>query len=655
MMIKAVRSISNVGRFAAFSGGDNLPFYKLTVVFAENGRGKTTLVDILRSLQSGHGHCITGRHTLGATGPSAVSILLDSGPATFQNGRWDRTLPDLEVFDETFIHANVYAGDFVELDHRRNLYRMILGDEGVQLARRVDDLAGDRETARQYREAEQRVKEFLPEDISLEDFLALPQPDNNLAASISALEGQLQALDQDRDVRETEYIRVIQLPSLPERFFDILATELAEVSASAECAMRAHIQQCGMDDRGEAWLRQGLKYESGGRCPFCAQDLTGNDLIESYRRFFNASYIDLTTEIENMAKELDKRFSSEEQLQLQQDIFTNQRLCSFWSQFVTLNLPDLPASDEIQKAWRELHKAARALLLQKQVSPLRKVCPAPNFGSAHKRWAELTEQVGNYRAAVDRANVRDIAHRKQSVENSHDLQEIDLDQELRRLQATRIRYSPEADNACCDYIEARERKNSLEEQRRDARERLDAYTQNTLSRYQAPLSEALKNFGTGFKIRMGERPQFSAGRPSVFYEIVINKARVPLGNEKTDPETPSFRNTLSSGDRSALAFAFFLARLQQDQRLAEKVIVLDDPITNQDDVRSAQTQRLIRDLVERAKQVIVLSHAPRFLRGIWDQVASNKMSVAILPTADDNSILGVWHVTGADRGLHNQE
>src|SRR5260221_10962290 len=52
-MIKLLSLLQNVGKFDNVTAGANLPLSKLTVIYAENARGKTTLSAIFRSLSSG--------------------------------------------------------------------------------------------------------------------------------------------------------------------------------------------------------------------------------------------------------------------------------------------------------------------------------------------------------------------------------------------------------------------------------------------------------------------------------------------------------------------------------------------------------------------------------------------------------------------------
>jgi wobble nucleotide-excising tRNase len=115
--------------------GTRLPFSKLTLVYAENGRGKTTLAAILRSLGSGAPLPIAERHRLSAEYPPHV--VMDPGGGaqlvTFQNGVWSQNLGEIAVFDDAFIDQNVYSGLTVEADHRQNLHELILGSEGIAL------------------------------------------------------------------------------------------------------------------------------------------------------------------------------------------------------------------------------------------------------------------------------------------------------------------------------------------------------------------------------------------------------------------------------------------------------------------------------------------------------------------------------------------
>jgi len=82
----------------------------------------------------------SGTRRLEATGAPEVIILTATGQIAFRGAAWSAALPDIAIFDSTFVHSNVFAGDYVDHDHRRNLYRVIVGEQGATLSKAVDVL-----------------------------------------------------------------------------------------------------------------------------------------------------------------------------------------------------------------------------------------------------------------------------------------------------------------------------------------------------------------------------------------------------------------------------------------------------------------------------------------------------------------------------------
>ena len=126
--------------------------------------------------------------------------------------------------------------------------------------------------------------------------------------------------------------------------------------------------------------------------------------------------------------------------------------------------------------------------------------------------------------------------------------------------------------------------------------------------------------------------------------MIINETPVQLGDENTPPGTVCFRNTLSAGDRSALALAFFLAQLDQEPHLDTKFVLFDDPISSFDDHRRSKTQQIICRLVERTAQVIVMSHSALFLRSIWDHRGAPHAATLKIAQAAEGSAIQTWDI-----------
>ncbi|MCF8710234.1 AAA family ATPase [Rhizorhapis sp. SPR117] len=105
------------------------------------------------------------------------------------------------------------------------------------------------------------------------------------------------------------------------------------------------------------------------------------------------------------------------------------------------------------------------------------------------------------------------------------------------------------------------------------------------------------------------------------YSLVIKGESVPRGRGRVADSIPSFRNTLSTGDKTTLALAFFLAKLDHDGALNQKVLVFDDPLASHDSHRRGMTVEAIKDLCGRCLQLIVLSHDEYFLRAVEKRCA----------------------------------
>jgi wobble nucleotide-excising tRNase len=165
-MLEKFISIKNVGRFRDCCPRGDVTFRKLTLIFAENGRGKTTLCAVLRSLQTGQPEFISERKTLGSNDRAFAQIRLSGNNFIFGNNAWAAIYPDIAIFDSVFVHNNVYAGDYVDHEQKKNLYRVIVGAQGVQLAIIIDDLDGKIRTTNSDMNARQKKKQPLIECLS---------------------------------------------------------------------------------------------------------------------------------------------------------------------------------------------------------------------------------------------------------------------------------------------------------------------------------------------------------------------------------------------------------------------------------------------------------------------------------------------------------
>jgi wobble nucleotide-excising tRNase len=218
-----------------------------------------------------------------------------------------------------------------------------------------------------------------------------------------------------------------------------------------------------------------------------------------------------------------------------------------------------------------------------------------------------------------------------------------LQSDLARLRAIRSRHSPELSPLCVDYQTERDTKVAAEAARDAARVALDNYRTNIFPTYQDAINEYLRRFNAGFRLT-GVTSQNTRGGSSCVYSVMINNQAVPVTAAAPAPGRPSFKNTLSAGDRNTLALAIFFASLEQGGNLANKVVVIDDPVSSLDEHRSLTTVHEIGQLAQRVAQVIVLSHNKPFLCNIWDGTDTTLRSAFMFDRAQVGSTIRGWDV-----------
>lgn len=280
-MFKKFISIKNTGRFLNYSSAGDVELRRYNLFFAENGRGKTTLCAILRSMQTAAPEYILERTTLGATGSPEVKILLENKDvAAFDGKAWSKSLSSIEIFDSTFINANVFIGDYVDFEQKRNLYRVIVGEQGVTLAAKVDQLdesirAKNADIATRRASLQQQTPRSVK---TIEAFLAIAA-DPDVDAKILDKTNELTAVKRANEIKTKDLLSKLTLPALPQNFESILKKGIEGIGKDAEQRVVQQIQSHKMHNKGGEWLSHGVGYIQGDRCPFCGQGVSGNALV----------------------------------------------------------------------------------------------------------------------------------------------------------------------------------------------------------------------------------------------------------------------------------------------------------------------------------------------------------------------------------------
>ena len=643
--IAKIAHIRGVGRFKNYTPQGDVAFKKYTLIFGENGRGKTTLCAILRSLQTRQSAFIHGRRTFGAPPSPQVVIALSSGvQAVFQKGTWTPSSLDIDlrIFDAHYISDNIYSGDAIGSDQRRNLCRVILGRQGVSLANRYDQIdkeIGDLNSA--IRSARSIIASHAG-GLQPEKFVALDS-DPEIDAKIEAKEIEVQGLKEADQLKQRAGLTVLEMPPLPLHLGSMVGRTLEDVSRGAEGLVREHIVKHNMAPHGEEWLASGLPHITDEACPFCGQSLRGIDLLKAYREFFNENYRGLQSELTRYRGNAARLFSDERIELLRTHIASNLTSVDLWGRYVAIRKPEFLDLDQISSAMRAFRCEILAVLDAKLASPLEAVAIPDSYVNARDQYAavmrlmdEYNRQVSRANAAIDTFRAKADSARTQTAER-----------ELASLRIRKKRFEPAVHEACDKFRSSTVAKARADEEKRRVRDRLNRHSEAVLIRYKNAINGYLRHFTAGFHIDR-VKVEYSGRVPNSTFCIVINDTMVEAGGADTPLEQPSFRNTLSAGDRSTLALAFFLAQLREDADRSRCVVVFDDPFSSQDQFRRTCTISAIRRCGDEAGQVVVMSHDRHFLKAIWDLPLPTdaRKALWLMPSGKRDTAIGEWDIEG---------
>jgi wobble nucleotide-excising tRNase len=268
------------------------------------------------------------------------------------------------------------------------------------------------------------------------------------------------------------------------------------------------------------------------------------------------------------------------------------------------------------------------------MSPLEPLKLVQETFSTVSQYVELCNQISNLNDQFQLAN-NGIQQVKRSTSQAN---LVKLNNQLDLLCVTQRRFLQEVIPLCDTYLRLKHEKERNDNLKVEARKELDEHRVTAFPNFQTAINAYLKRFNTGFEI-VNVQPFNAAGRPSSIYQIRINNINVNLSSAQGEP---SFRNTLSGGDRNSLALAFFLASIDQEPDITNRVIVLDDVVASLDEHRKLVTAEEVLRLLQRVSQVIVLSHNKSFLCEIWKALHDKDISTLQIVRAPGGSSITTW-------------
>ena len=540
----------------------------------------------------------------------------------FDGSKWDKPYPDIQIFDAPFIQSNVLTHE-IGHEHGKSIHRIIIGEQGKLLAEALSALKAKAKAKTQA--VAQLVAQFERGGFSQPIGAVISIPVEEEATVIERIRG----LEQGMKSKESEEAvrRLVHPRPLAALSFDLSATrlllgqKLAAIHGAAEARVLAHIDRNFKDkSQAKGFIRQGLDAMQAD-CPFCGQELKhATDLLKAYQEFFDETFRVYQREVAEQAPSLTDWNLANGLTELASSQNSNLATVRQWEKYLgETQLPDLATTVDACRPRLSPLKA-------KVLSELHRKQQDPNADADLSSLDALAAELAALKAAVTEYNNGVSSFASKAAKYVATLPKSDIASirvELAELQEIRKRLTPEWKTWATEYSTAKKEESALETAKKQAQKDLDDASKTIFDTYQNRLNELLRTLGADFAITglSGKSDERASESYSDFGFLVLEKT-VPLTSRQD--EAPSFKNTLSEGDKSTLGFAFFIAALERQPRLDKQIIVFDDPLSSLDETRREATARLLSDLSPTVDQLDVFTHKRDFLHMLCDKLPDNK-------------------------------
>ena len=619
-MIKKFIKISGTGKFSNYSHSAiqhpyrSNDFEKFNLIYGENGSGKTTLSLILRSLKGDNAILNKKRH-FDRTIPQNIEVLTTNQippKYTFMNNLWDRHYNDIEIFDIHFINDNIYTGLEIQNTHKKNLLEVIFGQPGIILKNEIKELKNEIKDKNDIiRLKTEAIETLINKTYTADAYCSIaidPEIDNKILNKTN----EINTAKNYQNIQLKPSLVDLPLFSLPyDKTFALscLQKSLDNIKEKYLSIINVRKESLKMEGKEETWMKQGYKAIKDDTCPFCLRLFDDDsEIIEAYSQYFNEEYNTLLDDISLLNKNIESYNVEIELLKIESVIQKNLLLVEFWENNISnppLILSITCKKEELISAFERLKKAFKEKLQNpieagsiEEFNCFNTIIENVNFGLTHYN-IQLNEY--NQRIAVIK------------TENNPNINNLEV--ELNKLIAIKNRGNSTESTLCSELSAAKVDSGNLNIVKTNKQEQLDNYSISVFSNYSAKINMYLRSFASYLEIRNLDSGYVGSSKePMIKYLLSIDGNEIKFDDNDTHP---TFKYSLSEGDKSALALAFFLAKLEVDGNIQNKIIVFDDPVSSFDLNRKSTTIYKLIEFGMQAAQLFVLTHNLIFGHEFW--------------------------------------
>ncbi|WP_017280744.1 AAA family ATPase [Helicobacter pylori] len=632
-------NIKKIKSFKAFCGLDAIEmgeFKDYNVIFGNNGCGKTSLTRAFELLIPKNKHIEKYCTISTAESPSIEFECKEDGSYKSYkiepNSNIEEPSFKVEIYNSDFLHNNApFNSEFglKKLDDGVIILEgSVLGEETKEInqlkncrekveksQKKIKDenssetLSAKQESAiKKYdKEIEKIRKEMTSKTIQI----TLDEIKINNICEVSknkfkVQEDALTNLEKDFDeldeaMKKFDDLKEMELPkdyqTIKDKLESLFSFDIDKEAGQVSEEIKEHMSKVGRE-----FIEKGIELQKkmpDNACPFCTQEIT-NNIIQVYTSYFNKrieQFNQDSLEVSGTLKKILEQWNIKEILQ------SFERFEPFMKKDSSTNEESLKNALEQIKVLLEK--------LQKEVDKKWGVKNKEKFQETDKK---LLENYEKFQKCVD--ETRNIL--KQKKEQKEKLEKLKTE-----LKEARIKKAKHDSYDWQKSKEEAERKLSVLNCRHERLNRLLEKIDKKLKELydqKRPDIETINNYLKALNL-----PKYSLDKD---YRIVLNSDAL---------ENSEAKIILSDGEKTTLAFAYFLARLKlfyKKEDLKNLVVVIDDPISSLDEQRIYNTtclvakinQELAREKLSNEKekaQVFVLTHNHTFMARLINMIGKH--------------------------------
>ena len=303
------------------------------------------------------------------------------------------------------------------------------------------------------------------------------------------------------------------------------------------------------------------------KCAFCGQTLDDRTLVDSYSEFFSDTYKALSADVRKKCEMLWDYKKGGFRTRAKEILQQNEALYVYWKE---IGQTEPPKMDGLDKTIMDMESAALLLedVFVKKQGNLTEAAVGTEVEAAITAWNNGRKKILSLNKVLS-----DYVEQIKKLKALVDATELpQLEKELKTLQAVKRRHEKDTISVIKDLQRHEAIKMRIAEEKTKEKDELNNHGYKITKTLGKTINFYLARLNAGFRIDYRE-PNYQGKEPAASYQILINEVPVSPRSTSGNLAEPSFRNTLSAGDKSTLALAFFLAKINADTALAETIVV----------------------------------------------------------------------------------